>query len=192
MPKKKDVCQVHYFLKKKLEEIRWFLKQDRGLWQTVLLGAIFLWGINSGCQPKRATERTPYGIQTVGQRKANKLLLHKDEKTIWKLVRSHDPYNGGVTTLAEPSNPYTIELSNDGSFREQQGTILNQGKWRIEKKTNRLALIYTSEGNKAIPEQAQKINLSFQIRKHTQDSLCIAIQGRHGFVEKYYYKESGK
>lgn len=150
--------------------------------------ASFLLAIAFGCHPKNVADKTPYGVSVTGMRKAKKILLKQEEKTIWHFSKNFDPYNGGITTPADPENPVSLEFNADGTFIETEGKIQNKGKWIIEKRNQKLALIYTNQGNFQIPESQQKINLEYQIRKNTPDTLCLAIQGRHGFVEKYYVK----
>lgn len=155
--------------------------------QFLLLSSLVL-GL-SACHPKSVNEKTHYGVNAMGTRKAQKVLLKEAEKTTWLFVKNFDPYNGGITTLADPQNPVSIEMYADGTFTETEGSNRNKGKWLIGKKTRKLTLIYTQQGDFSIPEQSQKVNLEFQIRKNTEDSLCLAIQGRHGFVEKHYIKK---
>jgi len=122
------------------------------------------------------------------KRKANKILLGstKIDSTVWKLVKTYDPYNKGYTYWKDSSNYRHLALSSDGTFKEFDKENTGRGHWYLNKQQNKLAFTYQQRNGIQINESLQVISFRYLIDTIYEDTLVLSIQGRHGMVRQFY------
>lgn len=124
-------------------------------------------------------------------RKASAFLIgKKTDTTRWQLHKIFDPYDGGKTIIRDSLNPEYLLVGKDGAFLEYDKDNHSEGHWYINKDKTRMALIYdiqngveVEDANKDMPEE---MYYRYEIREISAEKLVLAIQGRHGMVEKTY------
>jgi len=126
-------------------------------------------------------------FNTMGLQQAATLILGDSLKMIrWKLSQTYDPYMGGRITRQDSDNPRILELYNNGTFKVYEDELLDRGKWYVKSDKSAIAFIYESENKETSSATDQEITFTHQIRKLTQDTMILAWQGRHGFIEELY------
>lgn len=130
------------------------------------------------CQPIKKANYAP-------RKTANTFFLADQNSEKWKLLQSFDPYNGGVTTVQPKEDPYFVTFEKNGRFTEYEKNQHSSGKWFLNKEKTELVLIYSIQNGIAVNKKKPQM-LTFQIRKREGKNRVLAIQGRHGWVEKSY------
>jgi hypothetical protein len=117
------------------------------------------------------------------KREANHFLFgnNKMKQVKWQFVQSYDPYNGGITTPADISRPESYLFQKNGKMLIYSADNQQHGKWRITEEKQFLWIEYAPEKNK-------KELYKFKIKELTAEKMILAIQGRHGMVERTYLK----
>jgi hypothetical protein len=105
---------------------------------------------------------------------------------VWKLVRSFDPYDGGKLSVFDSANTRYLVIANDGSFREYDAYNVSEGSWRVNKSNDHLSLTYEKQNGFDIPINRRDTLFRYEIRRHDDDTLVLAIQGRHGMVAQTF------
>lgn len=126
-------------------------------------------------------------FDTMGLQQAATLILGDSLKMVrWKLIQTYDPYMGGRVTRQDSNNHRTLELYNNGSFKVFENELLGQGKWYVKSDKSAIAFVYKGENRETSSASDKEITFTHQIRKLTQDTMILAWQGRHGFIEELY------
>ena len=131
----------------------------------------------------------------LGNRKAATFLLGRKTDTIrWQLTQIYDPYDGGKTIIRDSLNPEYLIVGKDGAFKEYDNENHSEGRWFINKDKTRMALLYEvqngmtveADSGKKAREMPEELRYRYEIREISREKLVLAIQGRHGMVEKTY------
>lgn len=118
-----------------------------------------------------------------GKREANLFLLgnSKIKKVQWQLLQSYDPYNGGITTPADATHLEAYVFQKNGKMISYATDNQQNGKWKLTKEKEFIWIEYSLiKGKKEL--------YKFKIKELTSEKMVLAIQGRHGLVEKTYLK----
>ncbi len=130
------------------------------------------------------------GYSTMGLEQAASFILGDSLKMIrWKLVQTYDPYQGGRITKQDSINPRILEIYNNGTFKVYESDLIGRGKWYIKSDKSAIAFIYAGESGEVKPSKNQAIEFTHQIRRLTRDTMILAWQGRHGFIEELYVSQ---
>ena len=127
--------------------------------------------------------------QGLRMKKASAFLLGKQQRDSikWRLVHTYDPYNGGQLNKRDSLNPRFLVFSKDGGYKQYDNLNYVVGNWYVNRSKDALAFIIASRNGREIPGASeQALDFRHQIRKHTTDTMILAWQGRHGFVEELY------
>lgn len=124
-------------------------------------------------------------------RKAATFLIgKKTDTTCWRLQKTFDPYDGGKTLVRDSLNPQYLLVAKDGAFREYDNDNHSEGRWYINKDKTRMALVYDIQNGLTLENEPQsepeEMHYRYEIREVSPEKLVLAIQGRHGMVEKTY------
>lgn len=106
----------------------------------------------------------------------------------WNWVHTVDPYDGGKDYDTSEDAYRSLDLADDGTFTEISKEQVQEGIWMLNKEKDALALIYGKE-QKASVDLRRRIaphKYRYKLKKLTQDSLILAVQGRHGYVIETY------
>lgn len=120
-------------------------------------------------------------------KKAAAFLLGKKIDTVqWRLVNIYDPYDGGKTIIKDSLNPEILVVSRDGSFKEYDKDNYSIGKWYLNREKSRMAMVYEKQNGMEVAKVDEEMQYRYEIREMTDSKLILAIQGRHGMVERTY------
>ena len=119
--------------------------------------------------------------------KAKRLVFGEEKGPMskWQLLQIYDPYDGGVIIHPEADNPHYLIFFSRGRFLEYDSLNYNDGRWLIDPKANKLALIHEIENGHRIPPARQDTIFRYHLLQQG-DTLRLGIQGRHGIVEETY------
>lgn len=106
----------------------------------------------------------------------------------WRLEQIYDPYNGGTTYQSDSLNPSFLSLNRKGKFAEYDTLNRREGKWYFHEDSTRIRLAYTQENGTKIIRSERDPDFRYVLKTLTEDSLVLAIQGRHGMVERIYIR----
>lgn len=129
------------------------------------------------------------GNQGLRTKKASTFLLgkHQHDSIKWRLIQTYDPYDGGNITRRDSLNPRFLVFGRDGEFKQYDNLNYVVGKWHLNRAKTALAFVNEERNGKEIAGATETIpSFRHQIRKHTTDTMILAWQGRHGFVEELY------
>lgn len=104
----------------------------------------------------------------------------------WYLQQVFDPYNGGTYLPVDADRQETLLLFQDGGFLRYDPANYSEGQWNLSEDHERLALTYRMQNNQMVPPSKRDTLFRYQVLFQSQDSLNIAVQGRHGLVEYRY------
>ena len=107
----------------------------------------------------------------------------------WRWVHTYDPYNGGTYLTSDSLHPRYLFLYKDGTFRKTDAHNASSGKWYLNPEKNAMALIDEMRNGVSVMDASSSLTFRHQLRKLNQDTLILAWQGRHGFVEELYLIE---
>ena len=105
----------------------------------------------------------------------------KIDSILWKLVQIYDPYSGSMKIPDEEAKYLSIQK--DGKYVLYSPGNTQSGKWYLKKDKSALALV--AEGSST---EDESLMFRHQIRKYAKDTMILAWQGRHGFVEELYVR----
>lgn len=138
-----------------------------------------------------ACQHTPQGSLKI-RKAASYILQYTDnDSVVWRLMQIYDPYNGGQIIQKSNEEATFLILRKNGTFQEYDQENNNFGKWYVDKTKSSMALIYTTRNGKEVKENPIP-DFRHQIRKFNKDTLILAWQGRHGFVEQLYTRVQEK
>ncbi|MEM9932107.1 MAG: hypothetical protein AAF824_00785 [Bacteroidota bacterium] len=105
----------------------------------------------------------------------------KKDSILWKLIQIYDPYSGKIK-LPEEEMKY-LSIQKGGKYILHSLGGKQEGQWYLKKDKSAIALI----AKENVSNQAD-ILFRHQIRKFSKDTMILAWQGRHGYVEELYVK----
>ena len=132
--------------------------------------------------------------QKVSTKKAATFLLGQqpEDSLKWKLIQTYDPYNHGQIIKRDSLNPRFLVFEKDGSFKQYDKHNASSGSWYLNNAKTALAFIFNIRNGQAVNDHStEKLNFRHQIRKYGTDTMILAWQGRHGFVEELYVRYQG-
>ena len=108
----------------------------------------------------------------------------------WNWAHSYDPYDEGKNYEASASDYKALSFNEDGTFEEISTEEVKEGVWMLNKQKDALALVYgKGKVSGDLRRQLAPYKYRYKLKKLTDDSLVMAIQGRHGFVIETYLSE---
>lgn len=127
---------------------------------------------------------------SLSNRKAGRLIFGQEKGAMvkWRLLKTYDPYDGGYVIPAESNNPRFLTFFRDGRFLEYDNRNYNDGGYLIHDSKKSMALIYDIQNGFRVPPHRKDSLFRYQFLLQSEDSLKLGIMGRHGLVEKTYYK----
>ena len=145
----------------------------------ILLGIILL---GNACNETASSNmrRTKAARKVIQVRKADTLQ--------WQLVRTIDPYNGGMITDWDTANPKFLSFLRNGTFIEKDKYGSQIGQWTVNKQGDRLRLAHTERNGTSIPKENREQLFRYHLIQRTTDTLVLGIQGRHGILKRIYLK----
>lgn len=106
----------------------------------------------------------------------------QSQKTLhWKLIATHDPYQGSNFLRTDPKNSIQLRLDIDGTFREVRKDKIVNGRWKLNKGSNMLKMLCERINGSAV-KRAHALS-SYTLRSYNSEFLVLGKQGRHGIVE---------
>ncbi len=122
------------------------------------------------------------------KKEANAFFMQNTDTITWKLEKSFDPYNGGITTQAAKDNTPYWEFYADGTFLEYNGMQKSRGNWYVNKDKSALGFVYTLQNDKPlkVKQNLTTEGFPYKIKFLDKQKMVLARQGRHGFVENTY------
>lgn len=142
----------------------------------------FLLLIQTGCNPSSSDSLTT--------RKASRMMFGSDKGPMlkWQLLKTYDPYEQGYTIFGEKDNPRFLVFFPDGRFLEYDNRNYNDGSYLIHEGKQAMALIYDIQNGFKVPPARRDSLFRYQLLRLESDTLKLGIQGRHGIVERTYFK----
>jgi hypothetical protein len=108
-----------------------------------------------------------------------------EEKLVWEKSMSFDPYNGGYYYPADSANRSFLIFASDGTFQEYDPFNYSKGNWYFNDDSTSLAFEYVvRNGTKVSLPSEESRRFSHRLLKIRPDSMVLAWQGRHGWVEE--------
>lgn len=116
-------------------------------------------------------------MELCSKRNANIFLLgdKKTKQIQCNLKQTFDPYNGGITTPVDEKQPEYFVFHKNGKMEYFANNVQEKGAWKVSKEKDQIFLHYSME----------KIE-TFKIAELTREKMILAIQGRHGMVERTF------
>ncbi|MEM7371221.1 MAG: hypothetical protein AAF587_21575 [Bacteroidota bacterium] len=127
---------------------------------------------------------------SLSNRKADRFVFGQEKGAMikWQLLKTYDPYEDGYVMLPEENNPHFLTFFRDGRFLEYDNRNYNDGSYLIHESKKSMALIYDIQNGIRVPPHRKDSLFRYQFLLQETDSLKLGILGRHGLVEKTYYK----
>ncbi len=113
------------------------------------------------------------------------------DSIIWQLTNIFDPYQGGTHTPIDSLHPQFLVIHDDGTFTRHQQEQIDSGNWYMRRDKEAIALVSDRSPEAAISSKTS-FSFRYEIRKLSSDTMILAWQGRHGFVEELYVKKTNE
>ncbi|MEM6628319.1 MAG: hypothetical protein AAF694_01545 [Bacteroidota bacterium] len=106
----------------------------------------------------------------------------------WGLCQIYDPYQGGRVTKLDSFSQKVLEMRRDGRFILSESREVSKGDWQLNRARTELQFRFKSKNGVKVSRSDPSYEIVSQVRKITRDTMILAWQGRHGFVEELYSK----
>ena len=106
----------------------------------------------------------------------------------WGLCQIYDPYQGGRISKADSFSQKILEMGRDGKFSLLVSRELSKGDWRLNRARTEIQFRFKTKNGVKVSRSDPTYQMVSQVRKITRDTMILAWQGRHGWVEELYSK----
>lgn len=121
------------------------------------------------------------------QHAATYLFEHSlQDSIVWQLIELYDPYQNGKRIRIDSLNPQYLIIHEDGKFSKLKKGEQVQGRWYMRR--DKEAFAFIPAATTPSPQTLQSLNYRYEIRRYEKDTMMLAWQGRHGFVEETYVR----
>ena len=111
-----------------------------------------------------------------------------DQVIKWELCQVYDPYQGGQVMKVDSLFRKTIEIYRDGKFKINDRQALINGQWKLNLARTEILFVCKERNGVKLKQKDPLYRQISQIRKISRDTMILAWQGRHGYVEELYSK----
>ena len=112
-----------------------------------------------------------------------------DQVIKWGLCQVYDPYLGGKVIPVDSQSMKTLVIHRSGKFAiEEEGSSIH-GQWKLNQARTEILFISKEKNGVRVRQKDPMFHQISQVRKITKDTMILAWQGRHGYVEELYAKD---
>lgn len=107
--------------------------------------------------------------------------LREHKALSWRMVATHDPYQGESFLRTHPNNTIQLHLDHAGTFREVRKDKIVEGRWKMDATNQQIKLL--CERINGRPVKRSHALTRYLLISYDTHFLVLGKQGRHGVVE---------
>ena len=117
------------------------------------------------------------------------MLKDSSEQVIkWGLCQIYDPYLGGQVMPVDSQSRKTLVIYRSGKFSIEEEDTSIHGQWKLNQARTEILFVSKEKNGVKVRQKDPLYHQISQVRKITKDTMILAWQGRHGYVEELYSK----
>ena len=118
------------------------------------------------------------------------MLKDSSEQVIkWGLCQVYDPYLGGQVMPVDSQSKKTLVIYRSGKFSIEEEDTSIHGQWKLNQAQTEILFVSKEKNGVKVRQRDPLYHQISQVRKITNDTMILAWQGRHGYVEELYSKD---
>lgn len=112
--------------------------------------------------------------------------IQKQKTLSWRLIATHDPYQGESFLRTNRNNSIKLQLNSDGTFREVRRDKIAQGRWKVDAQHQHIKILCERVNGR--PVKRSHALSSYIIISYDAQFLVLGKPGRHGVYEMKFQR----